>query len=58
MVKTTDPPSDERKPAGFWERARGLGRKLVNRRTLMIAIRAVVLTVRVAEILNRLFGDF
>ena len=53
-----DPPSDERKCAEFWGRARGAGRKLVNRKTLMIAIRAVVMTVRVAEILTRLFGDF
>jgi hypothetical protein len=37
---------------------RGASRNLVNRRTLMIAIRAIVLTVRVAEILTRLFGGF
>jgi hypothetical protein len=58
MVETTDPPSDERKRAEFWDRVRGKFRKLVNKQTLMVAIRVVVLTVRVAEILNRLFGDF
>ena len=58
MVETSDPPSDERKYAEFSRWARGVSRNLVNRRTLMIAIRAVALTVRVAEILNRLFGGF
>ena len=58
MVETSDPPSDERKYAQSWKRARVLRRNLVTRRTLMIAIRAVVLAVRVAEILNRLFGGF
>ena len=58
MVETSDPPSDERKRAEFWKRVRGICRKLVNRQTLMIAIRAIELVVRVAEILNRLFGDF
>ncbi len=58
MVVTTDPPSDERKRAEIWNRMRGKCRKLVNRQTLMIAIRVVELTVRVAELLNRLFGDF
>jgi len=53
-----DPPSDERKRAEFWDRVRGKCRKVVNRQTLMIAIRVVELTVRVAELLNRLFGDF
>ena len=58
MVDTTDPPSNERKRAESWNRVRGKCHKLVNRQTLMIAIRVVELTVRVAELLNRLFGDF
>lgn len=58
MVVTTDPPGDERKRAEFWKRVRGLFRKLVNRRTFMIAILAIKLIVRVAALLNKLFGDF
>jgi hypothetical protein len=58
MVDTSDPPSDERKRAEFWKRARGISRKLVNRQTLILAIRTLNLIVRLAEILKRLFGDF
>jgi hypothetical protein len=58
MVDTSDPPSNERKRADFWKRGRGICRNLVNRQTLMIAIRTLNLIVRLAEILNRLFGDF
>lgn len=58
MVNTSEPPSDERKPAEFWKRVRGLCRNLVNRQTLMIAIRTLNLIVRLAEILNRRLGDF
>lgn len=53
-----DPPSVERKLADSWRWVRGLRRKLVNRRTLMAAIRALALAVRVLELLKRLFGDF
>lgn len=58
MVETSDPPSDERKRAEFWKRVRGVCRTLVNRRTFMVAIRAIELVVRVAEAVNGLFGDF
>ena len=58
MVDTSDPPSDERKRAEFWKRVRGICRALVNRRTFMIAIRAINLVVRVAAVVNELFGDF
>jgi hypothetical protein len=58
MVDSTDPPSDERKRAEFWKRGRGICRSLVNRQTLMIAIRTLNLIVRLVEILKRLFGDF
>ena len=58
MVETSDPPSDERKRAGFWKRVRGICRPLVNRRTFTIAIRAIKLVVRIAEIVSGLFGDF
>jgi hypothetical protein len=57
MVETSDPPSDERKPATYWSRVRDLCRNLVNRQTFMIAIRVVELIVRIAEILSGLFGD-
>jgi hypothetical protein len=58
MVDTSDPPSDERKRAEFLRRARGICRTLVNRRTFIIAIYAIKSVVRVAEIVNDLFGDF
>jgi hypothetical protein len=58
MVETGDPPSDERKRAEFWKWVRGICRKLVNRQTFMIAIRVIKLVMRVAEIVNELFGDF
>jgi len=56
MVDTSDPPSDERKRAEFWRRVRGKARKLVNRQTLLLAIRILELMVRLAEKLNQLFG--
>jgi len=58
MVQATDPPSDERKRAEFWNRVRGECRKLVNRQTLMIAIRTVQLVVQIVDILTQLLGDF
>lgn len=58
MVDTSDPPSDERKRAEFWKRGRGICRILVNRQTFMIAIRVVKLAMRVAKLVNDLFGDF
>jgi len=58
MVKTRDPPSDERKHAKFWNRVRGSFRNLVNRQTLMMAIRTVKFAVQVADILTRLYGGF
>jgi hypothetical protein len=58
MVDTSDPPSDERKRAEFWKRVRGICRKLVNRQTFLIALRAIELVVRIAKLVNELFGDF
>ena len=58
MVETSDPPSDERKPAEFWKRVRSICRVLVNKRTLMIAICVIKLMVRIAEIISGLLGDF
>ena len=40
------------------ERVRGICRKLVNRQTFLIALRAIELVVRVAKLVNELFGDF
>ena len=58
MVETSDPPSDERKRAEFWKRVRIICRVLVNKRTLMIAIRVIKLVVRIAEILSGQLSDF
>lgn len=57
MVVTNDPPSDERKRSDFWRRVRGLGLNLVNRQTFILAMRAITLVVRVAELVNRLRSD-
>ncbi|MBU3890921.1 hypothetical protein [Methylosinus sp. KRF6] len=57
MVQTSDPPSDERKRADFWRRGRRIRRNFVNRQTFMIAIRIIELVVRVAKVMNGLFGD-
>jgi hypothetical protein len=57
VEKTIDPPSDERKRSGFWRQVRGLGRKLVNRQTFILATRALTLMVRLVELVNRLRGD-
>ncbi len=58
MVDTSDPPSDERKRAEFWKRVRGISRKLVNRQTFMIAIRAIHFGRAACRNSEWLFGDF
>jgi hypothetical protein len=57
MSTTTDPPSDERKITSAKRRARGLGRKLVNRHTLIAALKIVYWTVRIAKVVRQMFGD-
>ncbi len=57
MVSNTAPPSGEQKHAKFWRWARGACRKLVNRQTLLMAIRLIALIVRLVELLKRLYGD-
>lgn len=57
MSTTTDPPSDERKTAGVRRRARGLGRKLVNRHTLIAAFQIVYWTVQTIKVVRQMFGD-
>ena len=47
-----DPPSDEQKYANRRNWLRGLGRKLVRRRTLLVAIRILSLTVRLIDLLK------
>ena len=58
MSKATDPPSDERKSAGLSERVRGVSRVLVNRETLVVAIRFITLVTRIVDLLTRVFGGF
>jgi len=58
MSRVTDPPSVERKRAKSWKRVRGIGRKLVNKRTLMMAFQIVIWTTRIALLLKHLFGGF
>lgn len=57
MSSATDPPSVERKSANAKRRARGLGRKLINRRILIVGIQIVYLTVRIVEAVKKMFGD-
>ncbi|MFT4159597.1 hypothetical protein [Shinella sp.] len=57
MSTMTDPPSDERKTANAGKRARGLGRKLVNRHTLIAALQIVYWTVRIIKAVRQMFGD-
>lgn len=57
VSKTTDPPSDERKTASTWRRVRGLGRKLVNRYTLIAALQVVYWTIRIIKAARQMFGD-
>jgi hypothetical protein len=57
MSTVTDPPSDERKIAGARRRAKGFGRKLVNRRSLIAAFHIVYWTVRIAKLLRQMFDD-
>jgi hypothetical protein len=53
-----DPPSAEQKKTDFWERTNGFRRHVVNRSTLMMAIRLLALLVRILDLVRRLFGDF
>jgi hypothetical protein len=57
MSATTDPPSDEQKRAEFWRRARGLFRRLVNRRTLMAGFKFILWVTWIAKALRQLFSD-
>jgi hypothetical protein len=57
MVDNTAPPSGEQNYARFWRWVRGSCRKLVNRRTLLVAIRMIALIVRLVELGKRLYGD-
>ena len=52
-----DPPNVERKKASVCTWARGIARKLVNRRTLMLALQILLWIVKLARWLSRLFGD-
>lgn len=55
VQKTTDPPSDERRRSGFWRLVRGFGRNLVTRQTFILATRILSLSVRLVDLVNRLF---
>ena len=57
MSITTDPPGDERKTANARRRARSLGRKFVNRHTLIAAFQIVYWTVRIIKAVRQMFGD-
>ena len=52
-----DPPNVERKKASVCTWVRGIARKLVNRRTLMLALQALYWVVKLARWLTRLFGN-
>jgi hypothetical protein len=56
-VRQTGPPSDEQGSAALGNRANGFGRKLVSRQTLLAAIRLIVMVTRLAELLQRVFGN-
>ena len=57
VIKLCGPPSDEQKCADRRTWLRDIARKLVHRRTLLVAIRFLSLTVRVMELVKRLYGD-
>ena len=57
MVEKADPPNVEWKKASVCTWVRGIARKLVNRRTLMLALQALYWVVKLARMLARLFGD-
>ncbi|MBB5054429.1 hypothetical protein HNQ36_004431 [Afipia massiliensis] len=55
---TNDPPSAERNTAKFWKWVRALLRKLVNRKTILLALSILLSIDRVLRALKRLLGDF
>ena len=57
MVENADPPNVERKKVSVCTWVCGIARKLVNRRTLMLALQALYWVVKLARMLARLFGD-
>lgn len=57
-VTTNDPPSAERNNAKFWKWVRVILRKLVNRRTLLLALWVVLWIDRFMRAVKRLLGDF
>src|SRR5262249_34916479 len=52
-----DPPNVERKKASVCTWVRGIARKLVNPRTLMLALQILYWITKLARWLTRLFGD-
>lgn len=52
MSLLTDPPSVARKFVGLWNRVRGFFRKLVTRRTLLIAIKAIYWMAKILALLK------
>lgn len=52
-----DPPSAERNIAKFWKYVRATLRKLVTRKTFLVALSIVMWADRLFRALKRLFGD-
>ncbi|KZD21865.1 hypothetical protein [Tardiphaga robiniae] len=53
----SDPPGAERNTAKFWKWVRARLRKLVTRKTLLIALSIIVWADRFFRAMKRLFGD-
>jgi hypothetical protein len=52
-----DPPNAERNIAKFWKWVRAKSRKLIARKTLLIALSIIVWADRFFRAIKRLFGD-
>jgi hypothetical protein len=55
MTTDTDPPSDEREKADTWKWLRALARKLVTRKTLLLAFDVLLLVIKIIKIIGSFF---
>ena len=55
MTTDTDPPSDEREKADIWKWLRAQARKLVTRKTLLLAFDVLLLVIKIIKIIGSFF---
>ncbi len=55
MTTDNDPPSDEREKADIWKWLRSIARKLMTRKTLLLAFDVILFVVKLIKIIRSFF---